>query len=143
LLVSHDRTFLDNVVTSTFVLDGSGNVGLYPGGYADWLRMRPVPELATPKKSDSAAARLSSLQRNPTRLSYKEQRDRQELPRLIEKLEAEIASLHANLCDVALYQKAPQFVESAKLRLPKAEAELEAAFTRWTDIEERATRSQG
>jgi ATP-binding cassette subfamily F protein uup len=143
LLVSHDRTFLDNVVTSTFVLDGSGNVGLYPGGYADWLRMRPAPDLGTPKKSDSASARLSSLQRNPARLSYKEQRDRQELPRLIEKLEAEISTLHANLCDAALYQKAPQFVEAAKVRLPKAESELETAFTRWTDIEGRATRAQG
>ena len=143
LLVSHDRTFLDNVVTSTFVLDGSGNVGLYPGGYADWLRQRPVPEQVTPKKADSAASRLTSLQRNPTRLSYKEQRERQELPGLIEKLEAEIATLHANLCDAALYQKAPQFVETAKLRLPKAEAELETAFTRWSAIEERVSRLQG
>jgi ATP-binding cassette subfamily F protein uup len=138
LLVSHDRTFLDNVVTSTFVLDGSGNVGLYPGGYADWLRQRPAPA-QTPKKADSAASRLTSLQRKPARLGFKEQRERQELPLLIEKLEAEIAALHATLCDVALYQKSPATVEAAKVRLPKAGAELETAFTRWAHIEERAT----
>ena len=143
LLVSHDRAFLDNVVTSTFVLDGSGNVGLYPGGYADWLRQRPAPESGAPKKADSAAARLTSLQRNTDRLSYKEQRERQELPRLIEKLEADIATLHAALCDVALYQKAPAAVEAAKVRLPQAESELENAFARWTTLEERASRLQG
>ena len=143
LLVSHDRSFLDNVVTSTFVLDGSGNVGLYPGGYADWLRQRPSPESGTPKKADSAAARLTALQRNPDRLSYKEQRERQELPLLIAKLEADIATLHAALCDVALHQKAPAKVEAAKVRLPQAEAELEAAFARWAVVEERATRLQG
>ena len=143
LLVSHDRAFLDNVVTSTFVLDGSGNVGLCPGGYADWLRQRPASGQEAPKKAESAATKLTSLQRNPGRLSYKEQRERQELPRLIETLEAEISTLHANLCDTALYQKAPQFVEAAKVRLPKAEAELDTAFTRWSEIEERVTRSQG
>ena len=143
LLVSHDRTFLDNVVTSTFVMDGSGNVGLYPGGYADWLRQRPAAEQVAPKKADSAAARLTALQRKPVRLSYKEQRDRQELPRLIEKLEADIATLHAALCDVALYQKSPGMVDAAKVRLPQAEAELESAFARWTAIEERASRLQG
>jgi ATP-binding cassette subfamily F protein uup len=143
LLVSHDRTFLDNVVTSTFVMDGSGNVGLYPGGYADWLRQRPAAEQVAPKKADSAAARLTALQRKPVRLSYKEQRDRQELPRLIEKLEADIETLHAALCDVALYQKSPGMVDAAKVRLPLAEAELESAFARWTAIEERASRMQG
>jgi ATP-binding cassette subfamily F protein uup len=144
LLVSHDRTFLDNVVTSTFVLDGSGNVGLYPGGYADWLSQRPKPEAsAAAQRPSSSSSRLKALQRNPDRLSYKEQRERQELPELIAKLEAEIALLHANLCDAALYQKSPGTVEAAKVRLPQAEAELESAFTRWAEIEERASRMQG
>jgi ATP-binding cassette subfamily F protein uup len=143
LLVSHDRTFLDNVVTSTFVLEGEGRVGLYPGGYADWLQQRPAPEAGAPKRADSAAARLTALQRAPARLSFKEQRGRQELPGVIERLEAEIAALHAVLCDVALHQKSPSSVEAAKLRLPQAEAELEKAFARWAELEERAARLQG
>ncbi|MCL1921342.1 MAG: ATP-binding cassette domain-containing protein [Kiritimatiellaeota bacterium] len=137
LLVSHDRTFLDNVVTSTFVLEGDGSVGMYPGGYADWMRQRPQPAAepnpAKPQEPRPVAAR------NPNRLSYRDQRDRQELPERIEQLEQEIDALHAKLCDAALYQKDPASIEAAKTRLPRAEAELEAAFTRWTDIEERAS----
>ena len=143
LLVSHDRAFLDNVVTSTFVLDGSGNVGLYPGGYADWLRQRAAAAKDAQKKDETVSIRASATQRNPDRLSYKEQRERQELPGLIERLEKEIAKLHANLCDAALYQKSPGTVDAARLRLPKAESELETAFTRWADIEARASRLQG
>ena len=140
LLVSHDRMFLDNVITSTFVLEGDGRVGLYPGGYADWLQQRPKAEAEAPKRADPAAARPTSQQRKPDRLSHKELSERQELPGLIEKLEAEIAALHAALCDVAVYQRSPATAEAAKQRLPQTEAELEAAFTRWADIEERASR---
>ena len=144
LLVSHDRTFLDNVVTSTFVLEGEGRVGLYPGGYADWLQQRPDPARPAAGGPTSAAApRPASSQRNAGRLGYKEQRERQELPARIDALEKEIAALHAALCDVSLYQTAPASLESAKVRLPLAEAELEAAFARWADIEERAARAQG
>ena len=138
LLVSHDRTFLDNVVTSTFVLEGDGSVGLYPGGYADWLQQRPKAAGGTPKKAETAASRLAKP-RTLARLSHKEERERKELPEAIERLEGEIAGLHATLCDAALYQKAPAAVESAKARLPLAEAELEAVFTRWAAIEERAS----
>jgi len=139
LLVSHDRTFLDNVVTSTFVLEGDGNVGMYPGGYADWLVQRPKPAAEeTPQPAKSQEPRPTASTRNPNRLSYKDQRDRQELPLVIERLEQEIAALHAKLCDTALYQKDPSAIDAAKTRLPQAEAELETAFTRWADIEERA-----
>jgi len=139
LLVSHDRTFLDNVVTSTFVLEGDGSVGLYPGGYADWLQQRPKP---APAQSSQTArpASAPAASRRADRLSYKDQRDRQELPDLIEKLEAEIASLHAALGDPSLYQKPPAAAETTKTRLAQAERELETAFNRWTDLEERASR---
>ena len=142
LLVSHDRTFLDNVVTSTFVLEGDGAVGMYPGGYADWLlqRPKPAPVEAVPPAARQEA-RPSAMARNPNRLSYKDQRDRQELPTLIEKLEQEIAALHATLGDIALYQREPSAIDAARARLPLAEADLEAAFTRWADIEERAGNS--
>ncbi|NCB29604.1 MAG: ABC transporter ATP-binding protein, partial [Clostridia bacterium] len=72
--------------------------------------------------------------------SYKDQRDRQELPARIEKLEAEIADLHAALCDVLRMQKDPAARETAQTRLAAAESELETAFTRWAEVEERAER---
>jgi ATP-binding cassette subfamily F protein uup len=142
LLVSHDRTFLDNVVTSTFVLEGDGRVGLFPGGYDDWLRQRQQAALASElaKREGAAATRPQTSPRNPERFSFREKRDRQELPVLIEKLESEIVALHAALCDVALHQKSPDVVATAKARLPQAEAELETAFSRWAHLEERASR---
>jgi len=146
LLVSHDRTFLDNVVTSTFVLEGDGQVGLYPGGYADWLQQRSASTQAANKAlADSAAAqaRPSASKRKAERLGYKEQRERQELPARIETLEKEIAALNAALCDTDLYQKSPATFDAAMKRLPKAEAELETVFVRWTEIEDRVARLQG
>jgi ATP-binding cassette subfamily F protein uup len=105
LLVSHDRDFLDNVVTSTFVLEGDGRVGLYPGGYADWLLQRPATATDTVKKPDGAAARPAV--RAQTRLSFKEKREREELPARIEALEGEVSALHSALGDVSLYQNEP------------------------------------
>jgi ATP-binding cassette subfamily F protein uup len=138
LLVSHDRTFLDNVVTSTFVLEGDGRVGCYPGGYADWLRQRSKPpEPGAPEKTAEPAPKPSAP-RSQTRLSFKEQRERKELPGRIEALENEVAALHATLGDVSLYQRDPAAVAAAQTRLPLAEAELETAFERWADIEGRA-----
>ncbi|HRR33427.1 MAG TPA: ATP-binding cassette domain-containing protein [Kiritimatiellia bacterium] len=139
LLVSHDRDFLDNVVTSTFVLEGDGRVGLYPGGYADWLQQRPVPDSVPAKKSADTTTR--PVVRTQTRLSYKEKREREELPVKIEKLEAEVATLHATLGDATLYQKDPAAIAAAQSRLPQAEAELEAAFERWAEIETRAAQT--
>ena len=140
LLVSHDRTFLDNVVTSTFVLEGDGRVGLYPGGYADWLRQRAAAlKEAAAQSAATGESRASPAKRTSPRLSYKEQRDRSELPARIESLENEIAALHATLSDVSLYQKAPADIEKANVRLPAAERELEAAFARWVEIEDRAS----
>jgi ATP-binding cassette subfamily F protein uup len=121
-----------------FGLEGDGRVGLYPGGYADWQRQRPQAAPEPAQKNTPPAPRPAAAARNPARLSYKEQRERQELPELIDKLEREIAELHASLCDATLYQKSPDAAESAKARLPLAEAELEAAFARWAEIEQKA-----
>ena len=143
LLVSHDRAFLDNVVTGTFVLQADGHVGLYPGGYTDWLQQSAT--LAAPTKTATATTQNAKAPppslKNPRRserLSHKDQRDRLALPGLIEKLEAEITSLHATLGDAGLYQTAPDNINIAQNRLSAAEAELEAAFERWADIEARA-----
>ena len=135
LLVSHDRAFLDNVVTSTFALEGDGRVGIYPGGYEDWLRQRPAPEAAESKK---AAAARPAAPRVQVRLGFKEQREHKELPGKIETLESEIAALHASLADGAIYRADPAAATASHTRLPLAEAELEAAFERWAELEERA-----
>jgi ATP-binding cassette subfamily F protein uup len=137
LLVSHDRTFLDNVVTSTFVLDGDGRVGLYPGGYETGCasgpqlrrRRRPVPHPRAASRTEKD--RPARLQRTARTAG---------LPGRIEALENEIASLQTTMCDTSLYQKAPEQIEAARTRLPLAEAELEAAFNRWAELEERAAR---
>ena len=141
LLVSHDRAFLDNVVTSTFVLEGDGRVGLYPGGYADWLQQRPAAGPDAGKKPAGTAARPGA--RAQTRLSFKEKRDREELPARIEALEGEVSALHATLGDAALYTNDPAAIAAAQARLPRAEAELEAAFERWAEIEARAAQLDG
>jgi ATP-binding cassette subfamily F protein uup len=144
LLVSHDRTFLDNVVTGTFVLDGSGKVELYPGGYSDWLRQRPAPSTLPAVEPDEASvalpARTPPSERRRERLTFKQQRDRQMLPQQIESLETEIASLHAVLSDPEHYRREPDATREATGRLAQAEAELEAAFKQWVELETLAER---
>jgi ATP-binding cassette subfamily F protein uup len=140
LLVSHDRTFLDNVVTSTFVMEGDGTVDLYPGGYADWLAQRAKElELKAQAASKAAAeARAPAVRTSSNRMNSKDQRDLKELPAVIEKLEAEIKTLHEKLCDGSFYQKSPVEFERAQTRLTQAEKELETVFTRWTELEARS-----
>lgn len=135
LLVSHDRTFLDNVVTSTLVLEGGGKVGMYPGGYADWLLQRPENTI-TEKKN--RAPRKAAAQKVNTRLSFKEKRERSELPGKIDALETEIAQLQEIMADLTIYQSNPEKAAAASKRLPETEAELEMLFERWAEIEERA-----
>jgi len=135
LLVSHDRSFLDNVVTSTFVLEGDGRVEQYPGGYADWLQQRTVKAEPGIKQE---VIKNKADKKNQNRLSYKQKQEREELPCKIEVLETEIAELHETLADPAIYQRDPLKAESAAKRLPKAETELEEIFERWTAIEELA-----
>ncbi|MDX9867164.1 MAG: ATP-binding cassette domain-containing protein [Kiritimatiellia bacterium] len=144
LLVSHDRTFLDNVVTGTFVLDGSGRIELYPGGYSDWLRQRPEPTALPAADADDAPdalpARTPPSERRRERLTFKQQRERQTLPQRIESLETEIASLHHALSDPKHYRQEPDATREATRRLAQAEAELEAAFERWAELEALAER---
>ncbi len=139
LLVSHDRDFLDNVVTGTFVLEGGGTVGMYPGGYADWLLQRTAVS-----ETDSAAAanreqaeQKVRTKRRDSRLGYNEKRERLELPERIHRLEQEIETLRAALCDVSLYQKDTSTFATARARLATVEQELESAFARWVHLEER------
>ena len=140
LLVSHDREFLDNVVTSTFVLEGDGEVKSYPGGYADYIAQ---------KARNAPKERPDSVQKPPPqppqantgqqkKLSYKERRELDALPEAIDKLEKEIASIREALGDGTIYRREPDKAQSIAARLPLAEAELEAAVERWAELEERS-----
>ncbi len=139
LLVSHDREFLDNVVTSTFVLEGDGSVKCYPGGYEDYLRQRPVPvkaEAKTAKAAETAAPNAANGK--PRKLSYGEKREFDALPGKIDALEKEVAALHAALADGSLYRTDPKKAQELAARTPLAEAELDAAVERWAELGERA-----
>ena len=125
LLVSHDREFLDNVVTSTFVLEGDGEVRQYPGGYADYERyngsgsteVRGVSKPSKPPKPSK-----------PSKLSYNEQRELAALPDRIDALEKEIAAIEADLVAGKIYTSE---------RLAPAQEELEQLVDRWAELEER------
>ena len=129
LLVSHDREFLDNVVTSTLVLEGDGTVKPYPGGYADYLAQRPKepkPAAAAPSARPAPAPSAPSA---PRKLSYNERREFDALPGKIAALEERIAAINA-LDPVKEYAR---FAE-----IPSLQSELDALETRWLELGERA-----
>jgi ATP-binding cassette subfamily F protein uup len=144
LLVSHDRAFLDNIVTSTLVFEGGGRIAEYVGGYTDWLRQRaaatPPPG---PAPSRPAAARRSgaepqteaSAKPKPRKLGFKEARELDELPAKIESLESEQSTLIARLSEPAFYTKSVAEQQAVHLRIAALRNDLEAAYTRWTELE--------
>lgn len=134
LLVSHDREFLDHVVTSTLVLEGDGLVRAYPGGYEDYLRQK---QPTAPKKETPPPIAAKSGASVSRKLSYNEQRELAALPEKIDALEKEIAALRELLTDGSIYRTDPQKASAATERLPAAEAELEGAVERWAELEER------
>ncbi|TCT23456.1 ATP-binding cassette domain-containing protein [Thermomonas haemolytica] len=143
LLVSHDRDFLDNVVTSTLVLEGDGRLGDYVGGYSDWLRQRPAPAPATPpaaaapKPSATPSAPPPAPAEAPARkkLSYKDQRELEQLPGRIEQLETEIAARTAAMQDPAFYRQDGAAQQQANAALARLQAELDAAYARWEALD--------
>jgi ABC transport system ATP-binding/permease protein len=142
LLVSHDRTFLDNVVTSTLVFEGQGKVGEYAGGYGDWERQRGSdPVLAPPKRPVTTPAvkgpkkqRGGSGSRN---LTYKEQRELEALPAKIEALEAEQAQLHRMMGGAEFYRQRSDKITATMERLQMITNELETCYGRWQALEIR------
>ena len=140
LLVSHDREFLDNVVTSTFVLEGDGEVRQYPGGYEDYLRQRPAPRETGPSKREVANEPSTAPQQQPSRqkkLSYNERRELDALPGRIDALEGELAGIREALADGSLFRSDPAKAKLLSGRLPAAEAELETLVERWAELAER------
>ena len=141
LLVSHDRAFLDNVVTSTLVFEGEGSVNAYVGGYQDWLRQR-APLATLPKAQDKPdAAKKAAASAKPVetakakKLSYKDQRELDTLPARIEALEIELEDLQGALGDPELYRTSPEKVTELGARMQQVEQELAQAYQRWEALE--------
>ena len=165
-LVSHDRAFLDNVVTQTIASEGGGQWKEYVGGYSDWLRQRPAggaarfdatggvasaPGQKVPGGTQSAGAGGLCLPGTPLRgqvtakaapvarkkLSFKEQRELEQLPARIAALEVEQAALQGRLADPAFYQGTAEAQREVQERLAKVDAEIDAALSRWESLEAR------
>jgi len=144
LLVSHDRAFLDNVVTSTFVFEGSGRVQEYLGGYADWLRQRAPQAVAPAAPRGKSIERAPRAKANPTKLSYREQREFDELPARIEALEAEQRMLGATIADPEFYRQPGAAINAALARMQALEHELADSYARWDALDSRSpSRSSG
>jgi len=158
LLVSHDRAFLDNVVTSTLVFEGDGRIGEYVGGYEDWLRQRHAGRGQDDATAAGHAARrgAGSAGRAPAegdalardaatpgalprkKLSYNEQRELAALPGRIEALEAEHRRLDAAVAHPEFYKETRATIDQALARLEEVQLELLAAYAHWDDLESRA-----
>jgi ATP-binding cassette subfamily F protein uup len=155
LLVSHDRVFLDNVVTSTIVFEGGGRIEEYVGGYADWLRQSRSRRLHTDASGDGKASGRAGtgerdarapaatadveagVSRVPKKLSYNEQRELASLPQRIEALESEHAQLQAAVAAPEFYKEGADAIAKTMARAAAVEEELLAAYTRWDELEAR------
>src|SRR5581483_11185990 len=131
LLVSHDREFLNRVVTDSLVFEGDGRVSEYVGGYDDWLRQRPEQVVA----KDVERAVRADKPEPPKRLSYKDRRELDALPARIEKLEADSHALTEQMGAPEFYRKPSAEIVAAQQRLGAVQAELAAAYHRWQELE--------
>jgi ATP-binding cassette subfamily F protein uup len=147
LLVSHDRAFLDNVVTSTFVFEGDGRVQEYVGGYEDWVRQR-LAEKAAASRGGSKRTRTTTEADKPKttkinvaaatkKLSYKEQRELDALPETIDALESEQRALAARVASPGFYKEAADVIKQALARVDELQRELAAVYARWGELDAR------
>ncbi|MFH0799842.1 MAG: ATP-binding cassette domain-containing protein [Pseudomonadota bacterium] len=134
LLVSHDRAFLNNVVTSNIVMEGGGKVGEYVGGYDDWLRQRAVK--APPAAAGGKQRREAPKAQGPRKLSFKEKAELDLLPARIEAFEKEKHERLSSMSDAKIYEKEGGIAE-ATARIARIEEELAAAYARWNELENR------
>jgi ATP-binding cassette subfamily F protein uup len=141
LLVSHDRTFIDHVVTSTLVFEGDGRVQEYVGGYEDWLRQRPAPQLQMVNRESPrpAAAAIAGNARSQKKLSFNEQRELAELPRRIEQLESEQEELHARIASPDFYKESSEAITRALAQVDELKNSLHDAYARWDDLDSRSS----
>jgi len=145
ILVSHDRAFVNNIVTSTIVLEGNGVIYEYPGGYDDWLKGRKdiVEELERPKKEEKAKRAIEPAAKlaDPKKFTMKEQKELESLQAAIEKLEAEQAQIIEKMADPDFYQKDSVEIAEIKSRLEAITDELTKLYDRWEYLEKRRATS--
>jgi ATP-binding cassette subfamily F protein uup len=143
LLISHDRAFMDNVVTSTWVFDGKGNIDEYIGGYQDYLEQRPDQKVVDQKsdvkkaqaKAEAAAAAALAPAPKKVKLSYKDQRALEQLPAEIEALETEQATLSEKLADGSWFVSDANAATQASQRLAEIDELLLEKLERWDELE--------
>ncbi|MBQ1558449.1 MAG: ABC transporter ATP-binding protein, partial [Pseudomonas sp.] len=152
LMVSHDRAFLDTVVTSTLVFEGEGKVREYVGGYQDWLRQGGSPRLLGVGESKSGKAELAtaiveapapaavtavqeSVEPAKKKLSYKLQRELEAIPGRIDALEQEMAAVQEQVSDPAFYQQSVQVTTEVLARLEGLQKEMDELLERWAELE--------
>lgn len=136
LLVSHDREFIDNVVTSTLVFE-HGELNSYVGGYQDWLRQRPEPKREKAVKAAKPAAVAEKPAPARKKLSYKDQRELEQLPARIEQLEADLDAVQTRMSDPDFYKGEPADISAAQARQSELEQQLEVAFSRWDELDQQ------
>ncbi len=137
LLISHDRAFLDHVVTSTIVFEGNGEVNEYIGGYEDWVRQRMTPSTKTGKTARGKTARKSYRITDP--LGHNERRELQKLPARVENLEQQQKQLHDLIAGEGFYQQERTETIRVEQQLAALDAELETVYSRWEELEEKST----
>ena len=139
LLVSHDRQFLDNIVTSTLVFEGEGKISEYVGGYNDWVRQRPVKEAVAPAKAeakdDAAKKPVDKPKKASTKLSYKLQRELDALPDELEAAEGAVEAQQAVCAAPDFYQGDHETVAAELAKLAELEQRLESLMERWVELE--------
>ena len=142
LLVSHDRDFLDNTVSSTLAFEGNGRIAEYVGGYKDWLRQRPEQKASKPSKKPAPAKATTPppaplfVAKTKKKLSYNDQRELDTLPGQIEAMEAEMEAAQAKLADADLYKKDPKAYQQATDDIERLGNETLEAMARWEELEE-------
>ena len=155
LIVSHDRQFIDNTATECYLFEGEGHLNKYVGGFfdakqqqANFWASKAVEEQAKAKKTE-ALKEESTVKNDRTskpksmKLSYKEQRELEQLPQQLEELETKITVLQAEIADPAFFQQAHDITDAKLKALADTEAELETAFLRWEELEEKKNLSEG
>ena len=155
LIVSHDRQFIDNTATECYLFEGEGRLNKYVGGFfdakqqqANFWASKAVEEQAKAKKSEplkeeSAVKNDRTSKPKSVKLSYKEQRELEQLPQLLEELETKITVLQAEIADPAFFQQAHDITDAKLKELADTEAELETAFLRWEELEEKKNLTDG
>ena len=155
LIVSHDRQFIDNTATECYLFEGEGRLNKYVGGFfdakqqqANFWASKAVEEQAKAKKTkalkeESAVKNDRTSKPKSVKLSYKEQRELEQLPQLLEELEIEITALQAEIAAPAFFQQAHDITEAKLKALADTEAELETAFLRWEELEEKKNLADG